>query len=83
MPTNDERRRAAERLWDAFANPGTLAACLVLVLLVVVGLLLSLALVSALLTLLLVPLCGWSWSLFAALMVGELVGLLVVSKEWD
>ena len=41
MPTNDERRRAAERLWDAFANPGTLAACLVLVLLVVVGLLLS------------------------------------------
>ena len=51
--------------------------------LVVVGLLLSLALVSALLTLLLVPLCGWSWSLFAALMVGELVGLLVVSKEWD
>ena len=54
-----------------------------LVLLVVVGLLLSLALVSALLTLLLVPLCGWSWSLFAALMVGELVGLLVVSKEWD
>ena len=83
MPTNDERRRAAERLWDAFTNPGTLAACLVLVLLVVVGLLLSLALVSALLTLLLVPLCGWSWSLFAALMVGELVGLLVVSKEWD
>lgn len=76
-------RRAADRLWDAFVFLGTLAACLGLVLLVVVGLLLPLALVAALLTLLLVPLVGWSWGLFASLMAGGLVFLAVLDGEGD
>lgn len=74
-------RRAAERLWDAFVALGTLAACLGLMLLVIVGLLLPLALVAALLTLLLVPLCGWSWSLFVVLMVGGLLALVAFSED--
>ena len=76
-------RRAAERLWDAFVALGTLAACLGLVLLVIVGLLLPLALVAALLTMLLVPLIGWSWGVFVVLMFAEGAALFFLSEEDD